>query len=245
VSVNLGREEAREEGANGCECLRNPYLDVFMKYMQPPDPGEPFSMGWEPRSNCKFDYGQTIGYEGPEWEQYMIDSVNATTARWALTTRFAWAVPNEAAILAIAALGKPVVEIGAGTGYWGWLLDQVGVPTVLYDKYAGQQTYHREAEEWMPVRQGDHNALKHRWSGAALMLSWIPYGSPLGEECLRLFCGDTFVLVGERWGCCGTDDLNEMLPDEVGETKSGWTLTEDVLIPQWHYIHDYLSIYKR
>ena len=36
---------------------------------------------------------------------------------------YAWAIPSDEAIHAIAELG-PLLELGAGTGYWAWLLRQ-------------------------------------------------------------------------------------------------------------------------
>src|SRR5262245_34518575 len=46
---------------------------------------------------------------------------------------FGFAVPNAEAIAAIAAL-SPIVEIGAGTGYWAWMLRNAGVDVIAYDK---------------------------------------------------------------------------------------------------------------
>ena len=53
-----------------------------------------------------------------------------------LVKKYAWAVPTEASIEAIAALG-PIVEVGAGTGYWAWLLRQVGATVEAYDVAPG------------------------------------------------------------------------------------------------------------
>src|SRR3712207_5908989 len=52
-----------------------------------------------------------------------------------LTRTYAWAIPNQAAIDAIADLaeGRGVMEVGAGTGYWAALLRQAGVDVIPTD----------------------------------------------------------------------------------------------------------------
>lgn len=52
----------------------------------------------------------------------------------------AWAVPNMAAINEIARQGK-IVEVGAGTGYWTFLLRQMGVDVVAYDESPYQNNW--------------------------------------------------------------------------------------------------------
>lgn len=52
--------------------------------------------------------------------------------RTCICSYFAWAVPNQAALHALLALG-PLVELGAGTGYWAWLLTRMGADIIAYD----------------------------------------------------------------------------------------------------------------
>ncbi|KAJ0389913.1 hypothetical protein ATCC90586_010335 [Pythium insidiosum] len=46
--------------------------------------------------------------------------------------KYAWAIPDERALRIIKHFG-PIVEMGAGTGYWGRLLELRGVDIVCYD----------------------------------------------------------------------------------------------------------------
>ena len=39
-----------------------------------------------------------------------------------LVVRYSWAIPDDGAIQKIKDLGRSVIEIGAGTGYWGSLM---------------------------------------------------------------------------------------------------------------------------
>lgn len=52
-----------------------------------------------------------------------------------LSQQFAFAVPTEEVLEIVASLGKPVVEVGAGTGYWSWLLRNRGVDVIAYDAH--------------------------------------------------------------------------------------------------------------
>src|SRR4051794_21992422 len=60
---------------------------------------------------------------------------------------FAWAVPSDEAIEEIARHG-PIVEIGAGTGYWAWLLAQAGADVLAYDRAPHAPPH------WHEVREG-------------------------------------------------------------------------------------------
>jgi len=56
--------------------------------------------------------------------------------RSTLVNKYAWAVPDDRS-LEIVAKYSPIVEMGAGTGYWAKLLSDRGVDIVAYDKEPG------------------------------------------------------------------------------------------------------------
>ncbi|HEV2943683.1 MAG TPA: hypothetical protein VGX26_01025 [Solirubrobacteraceae bacterium] len=221
--------------------LRNPYLDVFLKYMQPPSQVSP--IGWEART----EWTAADGLDGPEWDKHIINELNASLARTHLVRYFAWAVPSDSAIKAIAELGKPVIEIGAGTGYWGWLLDQLGVQVTLFDSEPAGGNELTSDDPWMDVREGTEEILATNdgWPEHTLFLCWPPYLSEMPERCLELFKGDTLVHVGEHGGATARRELYQVLPTVKGESVNGWELEREVDIPQWPGIRDYLSIYRR
>jgi hypothetical protein len=89
--------------------------------------------------------------------------------RTCICSYFAWAVPNDAALQALLALG-PLVELGAGTGYWAWLLSCMGADIVAYDvadSHEGQGYRFRH----QLVRDGGIEVLK-RSGKRALLLCW-------------------------------------------------------------------------
>jgi hypothetical protein len=154
------------------------------------------------------------------------------------TAKYSWAIPNDEAIAAIVACG-PVVEIGAGSGYWAKLISDAGGDIIAFDE-SGKHGYDFD-EQWFPVQFGSvEKAAEH--SDRALMLCWPNYDSPFAMDCLQAYTGDTVIYIGEGgWGCTADDDFHAELED-----SGKWELQEDdVDIPQWAGIHDNLWIYKR
>lgn len=127
--------------------------------------------------------------------------------RTCLCTYFAWAVPNEAALNTIANLKQPILEIGAGTGYWAWMLSQRGVDIVAYDLAESQGGQKHRFRHSMVQDGGVEQASLALHAGRALFLCWpdivgdsahddADRGS-FGVDTLRAYQGDTIVYVGE------------------------------------------------
>lgn len=159
-----------------------------------------------------------------------------------LCARYAWAIPNDEALDAIAKVG-PIVEVGAGTGYWASLLADRGVDVVAYDLYPPphpRNHWHEGAAAvHFPVARGGP-AKVARHPDRALMLCWPPYAKPMAFHCVRLYAGSTVVYIGEgAGGCTGDDRFHELLGVEYGEP------VESIAIPQWPGIHDRLEIFRR
>ena len=61
----------------------------------------------------------------------------------------------------------------------------------------------------------------------------------MAADCLKYYQGDTVLYVGEGCGgCTGDDNFHERLEDE-------FELIEEMEIPQWNGIHDWLYHYSR
>ena len=80
-----------------------------------------------------------------------------TAVRRDSARRYAWAIPNDEALDAMVALG-PIVELGAGRGYWGALLAERGADIVCYDLYPPEADdvngWHDQAGVYYPVKDG-------------------------------------------------------------------------------------------
>ena len=151
-----------------------------------------------------------------------------------LCAKYAWAIPNEAALREIARHG-PIIEIGAGGGYWARLLRQMGVAILPFDNRSSHQEV--SAKQWVSVKRGDdRQAALH--SDHSLFLCWPPYDTDMAERAIRQYCGSTVLYVGEKYGCTGTEACEDLLCEEWGEVAA-------VTIPQWPAIHDCLRTFTR
>lgn len=174
-------------------------------------------------------------------------------------TRFAWAVPNDAALEAIARHSpNGVVEIGAGAGYWARLLRQRGVDVIAYDPQPpGTESEWHVGYAWSDVERADHRVVtKH--PDRTLLMVWPSLGAGWTDEAVELFEGDTVAYVGEsRGGCTGTRVMHELLGNGdpecwcLGECTCSpvipalFQALEEVTIPQWWAWNDRLSIHQR
>ena len=160
------------------------------------------------------------------------------TQRHILQANYAWAIPTQEAVDAIAEWCAPagVVEIGAGAGYWAWMLQQAGVDVVAYDIEPGLNHWVTRGECFAPVRVGGaHVASKH--PDRTLFLCW-PLMNGMAMDALRCYRGSRAVYVGEWGGCTGDDEFHATL-------ERDWTQVRCVDLPQWWGLHDAMWLLQR
>ncbi|MDC0744665.1 hypothetical protein [Polyangium mundeleinium] len=151
-----------------------------------------------------------------------------------LKAAYAYAIPTRAALELLAA-HAPIVEIGAGAGYWAYLLRQMGVDVVAYDHEPPDGTYRNMYFEggraWTDVLEGGPEMVQ-KHGDRALFLCWPPFGDPMAEACLEAFVGDVVVWAGEWRRACATqaffDALDQSFEEIAAEPLPAW-LTEDAL----------------
>ena len=187
--------------------LENPYLHEFLAL--PVDHranGEPIN-----------DQEQTRGGEYHAHRQHMVN-------------RYSWAVPTRDAIEAIKARSVRVLELGAGSGYWAYLMAQVGIDVLAFDPFPPQQC-------WYPIHiptpetPGEH-------SDRALLLCWPPRHHPMAFDALSAYRGDTVIYVGEHFrGNAEGFFFNELWKN--------WREIDRVEIPRWFNRTDDLRAYTR
>jgi hypothetical protein len=114
----------------------------------------------------------------------------------ALAQRFAYVFPHPR-LLEVVRRFSPLVELGAGTGYWAYLLTAIGADVIAYDMAPvdGPRTnrYHREVRPWSLVLGGDAGVLaEHR--SRSLFLCWPPRYSSLWES-IQHYSGDHVLCI--------------------------------------------------
>jgi hypothetical protein len=189
----------------------------------------------EARAKCRLVYGwgetekidPSLGKE---------QDTKAVTERDYLTHYYGWPIPTEEAIMKAVDLA-PIVEVGAGGGYWASLIREADGDVIAYDiATAGKSDYSWKA--WTEVEQGDeYKASDH--PDRTLFMSW-PLGSNLfAEWVLEAYNGDDVIYVGEHeGGSCATTGFFAML-------QRDFNLVEEVDIPRYFGYHDYMSIWSR
>lgn len=138
---------------------------------------------------------------------------------------------------------SPLVEIGAGTGYWAWLLRGAGAHVIAYDKCpprnADQENrFHPDSPTWTEVLQGDESVLDSI-ENRTLFLCWPPSGDRMAFQALSSFKGDSFIFVGEDHNVTtGEKEFFRLLDTEWHCDFSGG-------LPRWPRRDDAIFIYRR
>jgi hypothetical protein len=161
-----------------------------------------------------------------------------------LASLFSWAVPSDEALELLARHG-PLVECGAGMGYWSALLQARGVDAIAYDLRppGGKQrnAFHRRARKpWTRIQRGSSVSAARRHRERALLLCWPPYDDDAASyKALRAYRGDVVIHIGERGeGATGSVRFHR-------ELELNWTLVEEVELPHWPRLRDTVSVYRR
>jgi hypothetical protein len=141
---------------------------------------------------------------------------------------FAWAIPDELAMKIISHY-SPIVEVGAGLGYWARCMRERGIEVTAYDihvspfdgeaggnceqsdKIGGAEGSDPDEQRqgsfpraWTNVERGGPDVLRHVPSTSALFLCYPDdfeeSEESMADSCLDNFVGDTVIHVGEWLG---------------------------------------------
>ena len=174
-----------------------------------------------------------------------------SACRLPLMFSFACAIPNEAALGAIARLHTPVVELGAGSGYWGAVLRARGVECILYDAAPpslGMNSIYRHS--FAPVSEGSAEVLKHH-PGHALLLVWpcdpraLATAVPWDVHALACFDGDIVLHVGELKDDTARSSRVTSSPALFRRLQADFWCEQRIPLETWPLMSDELSVWKR
>jgi hypothetical protein len=152
-------------------------------------------------------------------------------ARKKLIWAYSWAVPSAEAIGALAGRG-PWVELGAGTGYWTWLLRQAGAGVLAWDLHPGVPL-------WSEVKKASAASVDVP-SDHALFLCWPPLDDSMAEQAVDRYSGSCLAVVGEfgQKARTGSASFQKRL-------AQAWSLEAEIILPRWPGFQDSLRIYQR
>lgn len=160
--------------------------------------------------------------------------------RYDLVTKYSFAVLTSDAIEKLKKYG-PIIEIGAGNGYWAYEMRKAGVDIIATEIGVGSNNEYNFVKPWTDLIEMEAIEAARKYSERALMSVWPCYDKSWAWKALMAYKGDTFIYVGEGpYGCTGDDNLHAALSEE-----GPWNLVETVPILRWHGLHDTVNVYKR
>lgn len=154
---------------------------------------------------------------------------------------WSWAIPSELALSELVS-SSPIVEVGAGTGYWASLLASMGADVIAYDVSPPgigiANVWHPGATKvHFPIRVGDAEAAANH-SDRTLFMCWPPKGD-MAFRAASAWDGERLIVVGEPgFETCADKRFRDLLVDR-------FTLDGTVQIPQWTAIGDAMSVWVR
>ncbi|MBI1853139.1 MAG: hypothetical protein HYR85_22610 [Planctomycetes bacterium] len=186
-----------------------------------------------PETLVKF-YGHMI--DGPR----VMNFLRSLQSRLDCSEMYSWAVPNEEAIQALVEY-SPVVEIGAGRGYWAALAAAAGADILAFDAQppvkAGVNSWHRQPGTFFSVAQGlPEIAGLH--PDRSLFLCWPPWNSDVLSQAVRSYTGKTVIYVGDDGHGAGN-------PQSYAELAAGMTKTRVVNLPRWPGVECRMEVWQR
>ncbi|KAE8898682.1 hypothetical protein PF005_g3208 [Phytophthora fragariae] len=157
---------------------------------------------------------------------------------------YAYATPTQEA-LDVMAKHAPIVEVGAGTGYWSSLLQRANVDVVAYDKAPPSaegsegNAYHGHVPPFCSVgRAGPEVLGQEDMSGRSLFLCYPPPGDAMAVRSVQLFQGDVILHVGEWQGDTGDSRFES-------ELQRRFVLEQEVPLPNWGNSAYGLTVWRR
>lgn len=170
------------------------------------------------------------------------ESMARAPNRQRLVRKYCWTIPDPDTVAFVAEHARgALVDPMAGTGYWAYLLEQLGVDVVSYDLNPGTTLvtngWHGEdlyAEVF--AKDGAEAVALH--PDRTLFLSWPPFQQDAGARILASYAGTRLIYIGEDNGHTGDDELRRML-------DSDWTEVDSRRPVQWWGVHDRVAVYQR
>lgn len=147
-----------------------------------------------------------------------------------LRKHYSWVVPSVKAIDLLKGL-RPIVELGAGTGYWASLIGG-NYTAIDIDPLPEEMVYH-------PIEEGDANSLIRFDANHTLFICCPQYRSNMLLEALHSFPGLRLVYVGDH-------DFALQFGGEVQkELDDNWCREKIISLDNWPNTNNKLSVWVR
>jgi hypothetical protein len=199
---------------------------------------------WEAVKDCV----ETDSFRGnPVVGEFRLDrTVQQNMARFPnrqrLVRKYCWTISDPDTVAFVAKHAEDgLVDPIAGTGYWAYLLKQVGVDVACYDLNPGTALitngWHGK-DLYADVCAKDCAEAVALHPDRTLFLSWPPFQQDVGARILMAYKGKRVIYIGEGQGATGDDELRRIL-------DADWTEIDSRQPVQWWGVHDRVTVYER
>lgn len=174
-----------------------------------------------------------------------LDEFQYWNLRHELIKKYAFAVPTYRLLSIIKEL-SPIIEIGAGNGYWAYMLTQLGADVLAFDKYPPDEVEYPFVnhsnniwftEQWYDVHKADAQESANH-PHRTLFLCWPEPQSTMAFDALHAYKsagGHTVVFIGDMIAC-GENRFYEML--------TGFTVKFHEQVWGYKYFNEFIAIYS-
>lgn len=172
------------------------------------------------------------------WPGFLDDRAN----RRRLTDAFSWTITDPATVRFVAEHAGPrLIDPMAGTGYWAYLLRQLGIRAIASDvdpPDLGANPWHAGSTHChVRVRRGAEAVTAAGSARRTLLLSWPPMGTPDGADILAAYPGDRMIYIGDP-DCTGNERMYELI-------EQGWHRIAYHEPVRYDGIDDLVMVYDR
>jgi hypothetical protein len=163
--------------------------------------------------------------------------------RQQLVRKYCWTIPDPDTVTFVAENARGgLVDPIAGTGYWAYLLAQLGLDVVSYDLNPGKELHNNGwhgTDLYAEVAEMDCAQAAALHPDRTLFLSWPPHGSDVGTRTLLGYQGTRVIYIGEpKGGGTGDDEMHRLLGSEWTEVGSRQPVV-------WWGAKDHVTVYER
>jgi len=196
-----------------------------------PDPADHTHPWWN---------GEPALYAWWQWAQKGQHQFGTINHKHNVVARYSEAVPTRAVIERLAALG-PIIEVGAGGGYWARLLRDVGGDIIATDLEKPEaNSWYGGVTPWTDVQQATATDAVIEHPERVVFSCWPPRPNGYMADVLDITTQKMLALITNGRVAFGEDPMYDRL-------ERSWTLGggDNIPIPTWPYRCDRLMIWRR